>query len=134
VAILAADDGIEVDAEGVMILRRPGGCELDLPVITGITRGELESPDGEEKVRRAVEVLELLKDFGFSPAEQLSEIHSEGEEIMLIWMGTGTLIRVGDKPYIDKIRKLKAIYRTLHEGERFPELIDLRFDRQVVVR
>ncbi|UCF06688.1 MAG: cell division protein FtsQ/DivIB [bacterium] len=134
VAVLAADDVIEVDADGVMILRRNGGCELDLPVITGIARGELESPGGAAKVRKAVEVLELLKDFGFSPADQLSEIHSEGDEIMLIWMGTGTLIRIGNEPYIEKIRKFKAVYRTLHEGERFPALIDLRFDRQVVVR
>lgn len=133
VALLAVGNMLEVDAGGVIIPRRSTG-DVDLPLITGIGKAELAEPEGRRKMESALEVLKLLKEFGFSPSEQLSEIHIEGDDVMLIWMGTGTLIRVGSGEYIDRLRKLRAVLGILDEYERFPGFIDLRFDHQVVVR
>jgi len=132
-ALLWIGEMAEVDAEGVVIPAGLHSTEIDLPVITGIGREEL-GDQGRLKILRALAVLGLLGRFGFSPAEQLSEIHVDGEEISLVWMGTGTLVRVGSESYEERIRKFRAVYPALVEQGRLPAEVDLRFDRQVVVR
>jgi cell division septal protein FtsQ len=135
VAVVAAGLMYEVGEDGV-IIRDGGRCgtDIDLPVVTGIARDVFESARGKRELKEAVTVLQLLKSFGFSPAEHLSEIHCERGEIMLVWMKTGTIVRLGQGDYENKLRKFRAVYPSLEEEGSFPELIDLRFDRQVVVR
>jgi cell division septal protein FtsQ len=127
-------DLIEVDAEGVLVPRNEGATEIDLPVVTGIGRDEIGTESGRRKIDDALELIVCLRSFGFSPAEQLSEIHFEGEEMMVILIGTGSTVRVGRGEYRTKIRKLRTVYAALDEQDRFPDLIDLRFERQVIVR
>ena len=134
VALLVSGDILEVDEEGVIIPRRAGKGDLDLPVITGISPREIGEQSGAIGIARAVEVLDLFKKLGLSPARQLSEIHVSGENVDLVWMGTGTLIRLGRDQYASRVGKLKTVIGILNDRERFPSVIDLRFDRQVVVR
>jgi len=134
VALLVAGDILEVDRDGVIIPRRAGSGDVDLPVITGMSQRELGRPSGKQRIERAMEVLRLFKELGFSPAKQLSEIHIDGSDIDLVWMGTGTLILLGRDGYESRVRKLRMVIGTLNDREHFPELIDLRFDRQVVIR
>lgn len=139
VALVAMDRNaestyLEVDSDGVIVVRRSDSAEIDLPVITGIAPGEVFGEGGTRKIREALEVLRLLYIFGFSPAEQLSEIHFKDDEMIVILMETGTAVRVGRGEYRKKIRKLRAVYAALDEQERFPDMIDLRFEQQVVVR
>ncbi len=124
----------EVDADGVVIPADGRSMDIDLPVITGIDGKDVERDFGMERIGRALEVLDLLKEFGFSPAKQLSEIHVDGNEIVLVWMDSGTLIRVGRDGFEERIRKFRAVYPSLREQGGLPSQIDLRFDRQVVVR
>lgn len=132
-ALLSLGEMAEVDAEGVVIPAGSRSTPIDLPVITGLRREELAGR-GREKIKRALEALSLLGRFGFSPAEQLSEIHVEGEEISLVWMGSGTFVRLGSEEFEERIRKFRAVYPALVEQGRLPAEVDLRFDRQVVVR
>ena len=125
---------LEVDADGVIVPRGPGAAEIDLPVITGIKHEEVFTEEGGRKIREALDVLQLMHSFGFSPAEQLSEVHFQNDEMIMILMGTGSAVRIGRGQYREKIRKLRAVYAALDEQERFPDMIDLRFERQVVVR
>lgn len=134
VALLVAGDILEVDAEGVIIPRRAGKGDVDLPVITGIAAREIGEPSGARGIERAVAILDLFKKLGLSPARQLSEIHVSGENVDLVWMGTGTLVRLGRDQYAGRVRKLKTVLGIMNDRERFPSVIDLRFDRQVVVR
>jgi len=134
VAILATGTIREVDKDGVIIPRKQRGLDIDLPVITGITDAELKKEEGRRKLRKALGVLQLLKMFNFSPADQLSEIHLEKDEIVLVLLGTGTLVRMGDEGYLEKVQKLRVVYPTLEDQPHFPDEIDLRFDKQVVVR
>jgi cell division septal protein FtsQ len=134
VALLVAGDILEVDGEGVIIPRRAGKGDVDLPVITGIGAQDLGRRSGARSIECAVEILELFKKLGLSPAKQLSEIHVSGEDIDLVWMGTGTLVRLGRDQYESRVRKLQTVVGILNDRERFPSVIDLRFDRQVVVR
>jgi cell division septal protein FtsQ len=134
VALLAAGDIFEVDADGIVIPKRAGKGDIDLPVITGIDRHEIGASERSRSIGRAVEVLKLFKELGFSPAKQLSEIHVDGDEIDLVWMETGTVVRLGREEYAGRVRKLRTVFGILNDREQFPRLIDLRFDRQVVVR
>ncbi len=134
VALLVAGDILEVDAEGVIIPRRAGAGDIDLPVITGIPPREIAERSESPGVGRAVEILALLKKLGLSPAKQLSEIHVAGEDVDLVWMGTGTLVKLGREEYASRIRKLQTVVGIMKDGDRIPRVIDLRFDRQVVVR
>jgi cell division septal protein FtsQ len=108
--------------------------DIDLPVITGLNDRDMEMDSGKRRVGKALEVLDLLKEFGFSPAEQLSEINMDGEEVVLVWMDSGTLVRVGKDGFEERIRKFRAVFPSLREQGGLPDLIDLRFDRQVIVR
>jgi hypothetical protein len=134
VALLAAGDYLEVDDEGVIIPRRAGSGDVDLPVITGISQKDFGVREGKRGIGRAIEALRLFKELGLSPAKQLSEIHVEGDDIDLVWMGTGTLILLGRDGYESRVRKLRMVFGILNDREHFPEVIDLRFDRQVVIR
>jgi cell division septal protein FtsQ len=134
VALLNLEKMAEVDAEGIVIPAAGRSMNIDLPVITGLRDADLEKDTGRKKVGKALRVLELLKEFGFSPAEQLSEINVDGDEVVLVWMDSGTLVNVGRDGFEDRIRKFRAVYPSLREQGGLPDLIDLRFDRQVIVR
>ncbi len=136
VALVSGREMTGVDAHGVIIPRRSGSVswDIDLPIITGIDPGELELDSGKIKLSKALKVLELLKEFGFSPAEELSEIHLEKEDVILVWMGNGSRILMGKDRFQERIRNFKAVYDVLEESGSFPNSIDLRFERQVVIR
>jgi len=122
----------EVDENGIMLSGRMTGESVDLPLITGID--DLDSEAGREEIKVALRVLGLFKECGFSPAHQLSEIHVEDKEIILVWMDMGSVIRLGKEGFEQRIRKLKNVYGVLKEQKSFPMLVDLRFSRQVVIR
>ena len=134
VAILAGDRLYEVDSEGVVIPRRAGKADIDLPVITGISPKDLETEKGTRRMRMVMSVLETLNDYGFSTADELSELHMQDDEVMLVLMRTGTVVRLGSENFARRIQKLYAVYGVLDDEGAFPDMIDLRFNRQVVVR
>ena len=136
VALVSGTEMIGVDPLGVIIPQRAGSAswDVDLPVITGINSGEIAKDSGKIKLSKALKVLELLKEFGFSPAEELSEIHLEKDDVILVWMGNGSRILMGKDNFHERIRNFKAVYDVLEESESFPKSIDLRFERQVVIR
>ncbi|MBD3178852.1 MAG: hypothetical protein GF417_04210, partial [Candidatus Latescibacteria bacterium] len=121
-----------VDECGVVLSGRISSGGVDLPLITGVS--DLNGEEGRRGLIKALEALRIFKEYGFSPAKQLSEIHIENEEIIFIWLDVGSVIRVGRKNLEERIRKLKSIYHLLEEKGSFPELVDLRFKHQVVVR
>ena len=134
VALINLETMAEVDADGIVVPAGQRSMDIDLPVITGLNEKDMKDDSGNELVGRALEVLGLLKEFGFSPAEQLSEIHMDGEDIVLIWMDSGTLIQVGKENFEARIRKFRAVFPSLREQGGLPGQIDLRFDKQVIVR
>jgi len=123
---------LEVDEEGVILSERISSGGVDLPLITGVK--DLDEEEGRRMLGKALEALRIFKKYGFSPAEQLSEIHMENEEIIFIWLDVGSMIMVGRENVEERIQKLRSIYHFLEQKGSFPELVDLRFKHQVVVR
>lgn len=122
----------EVDEKGIVLSPGISGESVDLPLITGVC--DLQSDKGKEDLKKALDVLALLKASGFSPSDQLSEIHMEDGEISLVWLKIGAVIRLGDGYFEERIQKLRNVYEVLERQSSFPRLIDLRFSRQVVIR
>jgi len=134
VALLNLEQMAEVDARGTVIPAAGRSMNIDLPVITGLSGDDVGMESGRESLGKALRVLELLKEFGFSPAEQLSEINLDKGDVVLVWMDSGTLVKVGRDGFDARIRKFRAVYPSLREQGGLPAMIDLRFDRQVIVR
>jgi cell division septal protein FtsQ len=134
VALLACGDLVEVDGDGVLIPKRAGSADVDLPLITGIEEGAARRAEGRRGVAKAIEVLSAFKGLGLSRGDRISEIHLDGDEVDLVWARTGTLVKLGRGNYGKRVRTLGTIYGVFTGGERAPDVIDLRFDRQVVVR
>ncbi len=132
VAAVLSGELREVDENGVFLSTKVTDKSVDLPLITGIT--DIDDETGRKELKKALKVLDLFKKSGFSPAHQLSEIHVEGEEVALVWMGNGSIIRLGKNSLEQRVHKLKSVYKVLKEQEIFPEMIDLRFSSQVVIR
>ncbi|MFO7916250.1 MAG: cell division protein FtsQ/DivIB [Candidatus Krumholzibacteriales bacterium] len=123
---------MEVDEDGVVLSERISSGGVDLPLITGVE--DLEGEEGRRALAGALEALRIFKKYGFSPAKHLSEIHMENEEIIFIWLDVGSVIRVGKDNIEERIQKLRSIYHFLEQKGSFPEMVDLRFKHQVVVR
>lgn len=134
VALINLETIFGVDAGGVVLPLRSGPWDVDLPLITGISSDEAKTEKGSRMIQRSMEVLQLLKDFDFSPAELLSEIHVEDADVILVLLDGGTSIQMGTGDYEEKVRKLRTVYGSLRDEESFPGFIDLRFERQVVIR
>lgn len=132
VAAVLCGEVREVDENGVFLSRNITGKSVDLPLITGIK--DIDDETGRKKLKKALKVLDIFKKSGFSPAHQLSEIHIEEEEVALVWMGNGSIIRLGKYSLEQRVHKLKSVYKVLKEQEIFPKMVDLRFSRQVVIR
>jgi cell division septal protein FtsQ len=132
VAAVVCGEMFEVDENGVVLSGRISSGGVDLPLITGVE--SLEAEEGKRTLGKALEALRIFREYGFSPAKQLSEIHIEDGEIILIWLEVGSIVRVGKENLEERIRKLKSIYHFLEREESFPEMVDLRFRHQVIVR
>ena len=122
--------------------------EVEMPLVSVLARMEANGVTLDvrllKKMAQAVsDELDTLTDkihalagqpFNIDSPRQLSEIHIDEDEIVLVWMDSGTLVRVGRGGFEERIRKFRAVYPSLREQGGLPDQIDLRFDRQVVVR
>jgi len=134
VALVMGREPFAVDEDGVVLESRLNLHDVDLPILTGIGEEELEKEKGKQMIRKAMTVLKLYKESGIEGELEVSEIHVQGEDVILVVGRQGTVVRFGRDQYLEAARKLKAIYRILGGGRDFPSMIDLRFDGQVVVR
>lgn len=134
IALLLAGNAIEVDRTGSLMPARDGEGDLDLPVITGLNEREARTEAGRKKLEKAIELLELVKFQSISSKRQVSEIHVDSGYMDVIWTGSGTLVRFGVENCEAQVKKLQAISTLLFDSEQSPALIDLRFERQVIVR
>ena len=134
VAYVSLERLVGVDEDGKVFPEVEDSGDLDLPIITGLNGRELESSTVSTRLKGALEVLSLFKQFQFSPELSVSEIHVENNDIVMILSDSGVVVRFGDGDFLKEMRKFKAIYSVLNKEDGLPPLIDLRFDGQVVIR
>lgn len=97
------------DKSGEIFKRYAPGERLSWPVITGLSRAEIEAEDegGRDRLRSAVRFLEELKVLGTS-APKISEIHLEPLGLSFI-EDTGLKVVVGSAPWRERLLRLPKV-------------------------
>jgi hypothetical protein len=105
------------DAEGDVVKRYTPGERETLPVVTGLTRDQIETDDGEARasLRSAIEFLdEVTAHFG-ERAPQIAEVHLDPAlGLSFVEANDDLMVVVGHPPYgaaLDRLSRVKTALR-----------------------
>jgi cell division protein FtsQ len=124
-----------IDAEGRLVgsARRPGSPPL--PILSGVERPAVD-PNAplSDRLRTGLQLLGAIQQAGERAAGRISEIELVQADDPVLYTIDGTAIRVGGRPWGDRLARLDGVLDELEaRGER-PGSIDLRFRDQIVLR
>jgi cell division protein FtsQ len=85
VALVAVGGLYAVDADGILFKRVTSGDKLDLPVITGLSRDEVEQGKDRGALATALGIVEAYGVHGMGERAPLSELHVGGDGGELAW-------------------------------------------------
>lgn len=111
-----------VSADGHLFRRLAPGDAVDLPVITGVARGDfVEDRAGAESVLR--EALEAIAAYGarrLASRESLSEVRADPDHGITLRLGADAFaVKLGHGPFEDKLARLEQLADALgRQGER----------------
>lgn len=124
-ALVLVDEGyVLVDAQGnpfKEIEPDDGITELlKLPILTGLTRAELNTPQGKELFSEALGALDAYTAQGLSERVALSEVHVDPVVgVSLVTVDGGTEIRVGTGLLKERMERLDVVLQALEsESEK----------------
>jgi cell division septal protein FtsQ len=136
VALIFTDRFLEVDGFGMVMEEDDYTAILDLPVITGFGKSDIESGriNDNQSLQNALNVLRLCKNFGGEFAEDISELRVTSGGVSIRSLTKDRILLLGETDYENRLRRYFLLEDTLAEREPMARLIDLRFDDQVVLR
>jgi cell division protein FtsQ len=136
VALIFTDQFLEVDRHGMVMGRDEFSAILDLPIITGLPKRDVEVGriNDDPRLRGALDVLKLCKRYGGDFAEDISELRVSVAGLSIRSLENNCVLLLGNSDYEKRLRKYFLLKETLAENESAARLIDLRFDDQVVLR
>lgn len=86
----------------------------DLPLITGLSRGELETDEGKSRFRTGLMVHDLYVDMGLDEFHEISEVHvDEILGVSLVVGQTGTEVRLGWGKWEQRLERLGVVQQSL---------------------
>lgn len=95
-----------------------------LPMISGLTRADLETDRGRSQLREALEIVALYEANELSEEAPISEVHvDELMGISLIVGESGTEIRLGRGRWNERIDRLQTVRASLEQREVDPSYI-----------
>lgn len=135
IAFISLDALYFVDETGTIFKRASIEDDIDLPVITGLAKEDIEQEaKTSELAISAVNLIHLLADKGIFADDELSEINvDKAYGLTLYTMQQGTRIELGEGDFTDKIARLEKVIRS-RNGLVGIEFIGLNSNRGVVVR
>ena len=137
IALLARERLYGVDREGVLLPPFSPSTMPDLPIFTSIGR-DTTKPGGVLQSARLKEGIQLLeeirkRDPGF--INVISEINLGSREGLTLYLINGSMkVKWGRGDFGRKIAVLRAALNQIPSDRRFPRMLDLRFEGQVVAR
>jgi cell division protein FtsQ len=136
VALLFTDRFLEVDGQGMVMEEDDYTAILDLPIITGLAKGDVTpgKVSTDPRLRNALAVLRLCKSYGGDFAGEISELRLNDGSVSVRSLTQDRVLLLGESDYENRLRKYFLLEQTLSEREPMARLIDLRFDDQVVLR
>jgi cell division protein FtsQ len=135
VALIFTDEYLEVDRHG-MVMNDDFSKYLDLPVITGLAKGDVQvgKVNDDPGLRNALSALTLCKRFGGDFAGDISELKVTSRRVSIRSAKKDCILLLGDSDYENRLKKYFLLKDTLAQKEPTARLIDLRFEDQVVLR
>lgn len=135
VAFINLDGLYYVDETGIIFKKASLGEDVDLPVITGLTREDIEEQGAASELAiKAVKLLHLLAENTALELENLSEISVDKiYGLTLYTMREGTKIEFGGDGFKEKLDILDKIIKS-RNGFAGLEFIALNYNRGVVVK
>lgn len=135
VAFINLDGLYYVDETGIIFKKASLGEDVDLPVITGLTKEEIEEQGAvSELAIKAVNLLHILAENTALELENLSEINVDKTYgLTLYTMREGTKIEFGGDGFREKLDILDKIIKS-RNGFAGLEFIALNYNRGVVVK
>lgn len=135
VALINLDSLYLVDENGTIFKKTSIGDDIDLPIITGLTKEDIEAGGkASELAIKAINLINLLAKDGIFTHEELSEINIDKTYgLTLYTMHQGTRIELGDGGFTEKIARLERIIQA-RNGLADVDFIGLNYNRGVVVR
>lgn len=135
VAFVNLDSLYFVDEAGIIFKKASMGDDVDLPVITGLTKEDIEEQgSSSEFAVKAVSILHLLTKKKAFELEDLSEINVDRVYgLTLYTMREGTKIEFGSDGFEEKVDRLEKVIQS-RNGLGGLEFIGLNYGRGVVVK
>ncbi|MEK7828728.1 MAG: FtsQ-type POTRA domain-containing protein [Deltaproteobacteria bacterium] len=135
VAFINLDGLYLVDENGKIFKKTSMGDDIDLPIITGLTRGDIEAGGKTSELAiKAINLIHLLSKNGIFTHDELSEINIDKTYgLTLYTMQQGTRIEIGEEDFTEKLARLERIIQS-RNGLADVEFIGLNYNRGVVVR
>ena len=140
VAVVAADGLAYVDGEGVVLPSVRSEELFDLPVITGVAIPSELTPgttvrSGE--ILSALRVIAIAARLGDDACRRISEVHIRPDRQMVLTTAeNGVSVMLGGEDVGVRLVKFEGFWKDIvgHRGAQDLELVDLRYEDQVVAR
>jgi len=135
VAIVCSDKMYLMDKEGVIFKDFEGDDNIDLPVVTGLSRGDFGNKGYLERVSSLINDMQKVHAPLIS-IKELSEINVEADGDLSIYFNSlGLKVFVGKQGFSRKINSLRGIIKHLESTHRLYQArkIDLDYDSKGVV-
>jgi cell division protein FtsQ len=111
---------------------------LSLPLITGVSAGELHPGDTviDGGAREALAFLARLRSYGQPGDEWLSEVWAaKKDDLVAITLEGGIPVRIGDGRLTQKkVIAVRSVLERLQKKDTAPSVVDARFRHQVIVK
>lgn len=119
-AVVVTDEYVLVESSGraFKVLNAEDSPELlmEYPLITGLSADDLETSDGRERVRQALELYASYDDYEFAKAHSISEVHVDPTMgLSVVTRTQGTEIRLGVGRMNERLDRLEAVFKSLDE-------------------
>jgi cell division protein FtsQ len=117
-----------VDRDAQVFKRAAPGDGLDLPLVSGFTRGDYvqRRRDLEPLLAGALALLDTWGAEGFGELASISEIHVDADEGLTLYVGDrGTQVRLGVGDLQQKLSRLRRVLESLRASGRRAEVLHL---------
>ena len=131
VAVVLADRPLLVARDGVVFPATQGEAIADLPYVTGLSGSAPASPAVTRRLRDAARLVELWRDRGPWTA---SEIHPDGDELVVFVVGTPLAVRFSSQADVDDFARLSAVLGLWRGREEQLASIDLSLPGEAVLK
>jgi hypothetical protein len=131
VAVLLADRPLLLGPDGVAFPATEGEALADLPYVTGLSGSASTSPAVARRLRDAARLVELWRDRAPWAA---SEIHPDGDELVVFVVGTPLAVRFSSQPDADDFARLSSVLGLWRGREAQLASIDLSLPGEAVLK